>query len=45
MVAQREKTSVVVRFPLPALEMQADLVEKHKVETLLFCPQLLGVAS
>jgi hypothetical protein len=27
-----------VRFPLPSLDEQANLVEKHKVETLLFCP-------
>ena len=29
---------VVNRFPLPSLIEQADLVEKHKVDTLLFCP-------
>lgn len=27
-----------LRFPLPLLEEQVMLVEKHKVETLLFCP-------
>lgn len=31
-------TSVTSCFPLLGLEEQADLVEKHKVETLLFCP-------
>ncbi len=25
-------------FPLPSLEEQADLVEEHGLETLLFCP-------
>lgn len=29
---------MVERFSLPALETQADLVEQHKAETLLFCP-------
>ena len=28
----------VLRFALPALEEQADTVEKHKVDTLLYCP-------
>jgi hypothetical protein len=28
----------VPRFPLPSLNEQADFVEKHGVETLLFCP-------
>ena len=28
----------MLRFPLPSLEEQADLAEKHGVETLLFCP-------
>jgi hypothetical protein len=28
----------VVRFPLPSLVEQADLAEKHNVDTLLFCP-------
>jgi hypothetical protein len=27
-------------FSLPTLNVQADLVEKHKGETLLFCPHL-----
>ena len=26
------------RFPLPSLDVQADLAEKHGLETLLFCP-------
>ncbi len=26
------------RFPLPSINEQADLVEKHGIETLLFCP-------
>src|SRR6266851_9464815 len=30
--------SGVPRFPLPPLEEQADLAEKHGLETLLFCP-------
>ncbi len=28
----------IPRFSLPSLEAQADLAEKHKVDTLLFCP-------
>ena len=31
-------SSAVSRFPLPSLEVQADLAEKHGLETLLFCP-------
>src|SRR5256714_5056606 len=31
-------SSAASRFPLPSLEKQADLVEKHRLETLLFCP-------
>ncbi len=27
-----------LRFPLPPLDVQADLAEKHGLETLLFCP-------
>src|SRR6266567_5948365 len=38
MVAQIERIGAVVRFPLPALDVQADLAEKHRVDTLLFCP-------
>ena len=30
--------STIVHFPLPALDEQANLVEKHQVESLLFCP-------
>src|SRR6266571_2028498 len=30
--------SAACRFPLPSLEEQADLAEKHGLETLLFCP-------
>src|SRR5436305_4519458 len=32
------ETDNAPRFPLPSLEGQADLAEKHGVETLLFCP-------
>jgi hypothetical protein len=32
------ETDMVPRFPLPSLDVQADLVEKHKLDTLLFCP-------
>ena len=28
---------IVNSFTLPLLDEQADLVEKHKVDTLLFC--------
>ena len=28
--------STTPRFPLPALDLQADLAEKHGLETLLF---------
>ncbi len=28
----------VARFPLPPVEVQADLVERHGMDTLLFCP-------
>ena len=28
----------VMRFRLPSLEEQADVAEKHNVDTLLFCP-------
>src|SRR2546421_4922604 len=38
MVAHMEKAGVVLRFPLPALEVQADLAEKHGIDTLLYCP-------
>ena len=38
MTAESDMVGGVPRFPLPLLEAQADLVEKHKVETLLFCP-------
>jgi hypothetical protein len=31
-------TGTLYHFPLPALEEQAKLVEKHRVDTLLFCP-------
>jgi len=31
-------TADTVRFPLLALREQADLAEKHGLETLLFCP-------
>ena len=31
-------SSAASRFPLPSLEVQADLAEKHGLETLLFCP-------
>jgi hypothetical protein len=33
-----ETMNVIPHFPLPSLDKQADLVEKHRVETLLFCP-------
>ena|SRR2546428_14183579 len=29
---------IVSQFPLPPLDLQADLAEKHGLETLLFCP-------
>src|SRR5436305_15293817 len=32
------ETDNAPRFPLPSLEGQADLAEKHGLETLLFCP-------
>jgi len=38
MTAKNDMVGGVPRFPLPLLEAQADLVEKHKVDTLLFCP-------
>jgi hypothetical protein len=28
----------VIQFRLPSLDEQADLAEKHSVDTLLFCP-------
>src|SRR6266566_284239 len=37
MLANTERTGGVRRFPLPALDIQADLAEKHKVESLLYC--------
>jgi hypothetical protein len=33
-----ETLSAIPHFPLPSLDTQADLVEKHRVECLLFCP-------
>ncbi len=38
MVADSSMEEVIGRFPLPSLIEQARLVEKHKVDTLLFCP-------
>src|SRR6266567_3809958 len=38
MVAQIERIGAVVRFPLPALDVQADLAAKHRIDSLLFCP-------
>jgi hypothetical protein len=31
-------TSVASRFPVSSLDVQADLVERHGIDTLLFCP-------
>jgi hypothetical protein len=31
-------TSAASRFPVPLLDVQADLVERHGIDTLLFCP-------
>src|SRR5438045_2893917 len=31
-------SSGIIRFPLPSLDDQANLAEKHGLETLLFCP-------
>ena len=33
-----ETLNVIPHFPLPSLDTQADLVEKHRLESLLFCP-------
>src|SRR5579859_1035227 len=32
------KDTVPARFPLPSLDDQADLVEQHGIDTLLYCP-------
>jgi hypothetical protein len=37
-MTQETKTGEVLRFPPPSLDEQADLAEKHGLETLLFCP-------
>lgn len=37
MVAESDRISGVVRFPLPSLDEQADVAEKHGIDTLLFC--------
>src|SRR6266568_9369394 len=31
-------TGTLLHFPLPPLDEQANLVEKHKVDSLLYCP-------
>lgn len=38
MVSETGMLNAHARFPLPALDVQADVAEKHGLETLLFCP-------
>jgi hypothetical protein len=38
MIRKNEMREVPQRFLLPSLEEQADLAEKHQIDTLLFCP-------
>src|SRR5205085_6195568 len=38
-----ENTAVVFRFSLATLDEQANLVEKHKVDTLLYCPNAWAI--
>src|SRR5437879_10549628 len=38
MTSKSNGVSMKPSFPLPSIDVQADLAEKHGVETLLFCP-------
>ena len=38
MIYKSDAVKATSLFPLPTLDEQADLVEKHRVDTLLFCP-------
>ena len=38
MVGDTREGRAIPRFPVPPLQVQADLAEKHGLDTLLFCP-------
>ena len=43
MIDEHTKRATPLRFPLPSLDEQADLAEKHQVESLLFCPNAWAI--
>jgi hypothetical protein len=43
MIDEHTMRAAPSRFPLPSLDEQADLAEKHQIESLLFCPNAWAI--